>query len=330
MRGHSILLIDHPQPYGASQVAAGLYNTVTGQRAARTWQADLLTDTLLAFFAQPWAAPLRPYLHTQSVYRPFRTVAELNEWSAFAGDHPAVLQLHPPRWPGRIRNELGGMEVLRTGWLDVPALLPRLHALLAETGRFQRLDYLLPYTAIDPAAGSLRIGAEVLPYAAIIFAEGVGVLQNPWWPGHRQIQPLKGQLLSLRIADLDLPYTLVNKLYLAQRAPGQFYLGATYEPRYTTVAPTEAGAHELLEQLRARILLPPLPSLEPMAHLSGLRPTSPDRRPLLGRHPHLPFYFLNGLGTKGVLQAPWCAQQLWAHLAGAALPAAIDLFRFRA
>jgi hypothetical protein len=31
-----------------------------------------------------------------------------------------------------------------------------------------------------------------------------------------------------------------------------------------------------------------------------------------------------------VLQAPWCAQQLWAHLAGAALPAAIDLFRFRA
>jgi glycine/D-amino acid oxidase-like deaminating enzyme len=38
----------------------------------------------------------------------------------------------------------------------------------------------------------------------------------------------------------------------------------------------------------------------------GFRPTTPDRRPILGRHPALERVFtFNGMGTKGVSLAPY-------------------------
>ena len=43
-------------------------------------------------------------------------------------------------------------------------------------------------------------------------------------------------------------------------------------------------------------------------HLTGIRPTTKDRRPLLAVHPvHTNLYALNGLGTNGVLFGPWYA-----------------------
>ena len=43
----------------------------------------------------------------------------------------------------------------------------------------------------------------------------------------------------------------------------------------------------------------------------GIRPTSDDRRPILGEHPtHSNVYILNGLGTKGYSLAPYFAKQL--------------------
>jgi glycine/D-amino acid oxidase-like deaminating enzyme len=52
-------------------------------------------------------------------------------------------------------------------------------------------------------------------------------------------------------------------------------------------------------------------SLEVIAHDSGIRPASPDRRPMVGKHPafdHL--YIFNGLGAKGYMLAPSLAEML--------------------
>jgi glycine oxidase len=43
----------------------------------------------------------------------------------------------------------------------------------------------------------------------------------------------------------------------------------------------------------------------------GIRPTTPDRRPILGAHPeHQNVLIFNGLGTKGVSLAPYFSQVL--------------------
>jgi glycine/D-amino acid oxidase-like deaminating enzyme len=49
----------------------------------------------------------------------------------------------------------------------------------------------------------------------------------------------------------------------------------------------------------------------------GIRPTTPDRRPLLGSHPtYENRVILNGFGTKGVSLAPFFSGQLAAWLEG--------------
>lgn len=52
-----------------------------------------------------------------------------------------------------------------------------------------------------------------------------------------------------------------------------------------------------------------------MEQSAGIRPTVKDRRPLVGKHPkYKNLAILNGLGTRGVMIAPWAANQLFYHL----------------
>jgi glycine oxidase len=49
----------------------------------------------------------------------------------------------------------------------------------------------------------------------------------------------------------------------------------------------------------------------------GIRPTTPDRRPIIGAHPEFSkLLIFNGLGTKGYLMAPLLAKEFVAFLEG--------------
>ena len=62
---------------------------------------------------------------------------------------------------------------------------------------------------------------------------------------------------------------------------------------------------ELIEKIKKVIKVP----FEIIEHQAGIRPTVLDRRPLLGLHPkHKSLSVFNGLGTKGVMLAPYFAK----------------------
>ena len=85
-------------------------------------------------------------------------------------------------------------------------------------------------------------------------------------------------------------------------------MGATYDPEDLTDTITEGARTELLEKLRKMVRC----SFEIISHQAALRPTVADRRPLIGSHPLYPhLWVLNGLGTRGVLNAPFCAKILY-------------------
>ena len=51
---------------------------------------------------------------------------------------------------------------------------------------------------------------------------------------------------------------------------------------------------------------------EVVDHVAGIRPTVKDRRPLVGVHSiYSKLFVLNGLGTRGVMIAPYVAQALY-------------------
>jgi glycine oxidase len=64
-------------------------------------------------------------------------------------------------------------------------------------------------------------------------------------------------------------------------------------------------------------------------HLAGIRPTTKDRQPLVGKHWNLDnTYLLNGLGTRGVLFSAFLAKKLYNLIENQiALPKEIDVNR---
>ena len=66
-------------------------------------------------------------------------------------------------------------------------------------------------------------------------------------------------------------------------------------------ATTQKGFTELKSKLYELVCIP----YEIVNHTWGMRPTTHDRRPILGAHPdHESVIIFNGLGTKGVSLAP--------------------------
>jgi glycine oxidase len=92
--------------------------------------------------------------------------------------------------------------------------------------------------------------------------------------------------------------------FLMDLGEGKFRLGATYEWDVLDDIPTREGAGELRSRLEGMVDC----TYQVRGHEAGVRPSSVDRRPIMGSHPlHPRLLVFNGLGTKGVMLAPWFA-----------------------
>ena len=90
-------------------------------------------------------------------------------------------------------------------------------------------------------------------------------------------------------------------------APSEWRIGATYDHEDKGSGTTEKAKAELIEKTAELISFP----FNIVHQEYGFRPTTPDRRPILGRHPALDRVFaFNGMGTKGVSLAPYFSDVL--------------------
>jgi glycine/D-amino acid oxidase-like deaminating enzyme len=339
-RGLRVTLVDDAAQNRASRVAAGLYNLVTGKTPKRSWQADRLLTVLNAWIAaRPHA---RAHLHPMPIYRPFANATLANDWQArscepWYADHircqatpwqPLHLAAAPTR--GQLHNPLGGFTLLGAGWAAVGPLLDALqHGIVAQPlGQLLREN--LPYSALDAPGRVLHTRNGPLTYDALVFAEGPQAATtpgggNPHW--HQvPIRPLKGELLVVAAPDLRLDRVVVGPPYVVPLGADRYCVGSTYEHRFEHPAPTAAGAAQLRQQFER---LFPGVTYSVTDHQAGLRATTPDRRPLLGPLPTPGLWVFNGLGTKGVLLSPWCANVLADALTlGKDLPPEVDLRRY--
>jgi glycine/D-amino acid oxidase-like deaminating enzyme len=105
-----------------------------------------------------------------------------------------------------------------------------------------------------------------------------------------------------------------------------YKVGATYEWKDLSDATSEAGKLSLIQKL-SKITTRPY-KIE--AHEAGVRPSSIDRRPIIGKHPEHPqLYIFNGLGAKGVMLAPYFTENfVHCYLQKQTLPAEVDVKRF--
>jgi glycine/D-amino acid oxidase-like deaminating enzyme len=96
-------------------------------------------------------------------------------------------------------------------------------------------------------------------------------------------------------------------IYLVNLYDDVYKVGATYEWNDLTENTSEQGKTYLEEKLNDFLKVP----YEVLKHEANIRPTTKDRKAIIGEHPkHKNMFVLNGLGTKGVMHAPYLAKQL--------------------
>jgi hypothetical protein len=132
------------------------------------------------------------------------------------------------------------------------------------------------------------------------------------------IEPHKGQSLSLRMPK-DQPPILRRVLfaqdsYIVPKADGRIVIGATVEAGSFDGNVTPAGIMHILSY--ALELVPGLADLPLEETWAGLRPTTPDKGPILGRTPWKNLFLAGGYWRNGVLLAPKTGELIASLIAG--------------
>lgn len=289
----------------SSVVAAGLYNPVILKRFTLAWNADKQMPLVHPFYAS-LETKLGVKLDSRlRVLRRFASVEEQNNWF-LATDKKGLKQFLSTEIKANnkpaINAPFGYGEVLHTGRIDTASLLKSYTDYLIEKGQF--LNETFDYDVLEVQPGC--ISYKSIKAKKIVFCEGYGLKLNPFF-NYLPLNGTKGELLSIKAKDLKETNIIKSSVFIIPIGNDLYRVGATYKWQDKTNLPTEEAKLELLEKLETFLLCDY--SLED--HVAGVRPTVTDRRPLVGQHPKLEnVYVLNGLGSRGVMIAPYAARQL--------------------
>lgn len=302
-RKKRLCVFDLPGENRASAIAAGLFNPITGKTMVLTWKADQVFPLLHEWYRGVESILGEQFFFPQPVYRPFVSAGEQNEWmgksadSAF-GDYLQNVQTIPHN-PSQVINPFGGLLLRQCGYVNTTDFLNAVRALLISTGQYDSSRFNYESLAVEGDLLYKDLAAD-----KIIFCEGAHVKSNPffsWLP----IRPLGGEVLEIELN--EQPDFLYNRhVYVVPTSERRFKVGATYVNKDITGISAE-GRQELTERLDELLCLD-----YRIVHQDwGIRPVVRDRKPILGAHPnHANLVVLNGLGTKGVSLAPYCASRL--------------------
>ncbi len=324
--GSRFLVVDRQEPVTSSRIAAGLVTPITGQKMIKSWRFDELWTAAISFYDRVQSETKSQFFSRRSMVRLFANEAEASAFQRRrnAGEYLGIVS-EPLRHLNEtwFDNPMGAFEMSDGGQLEVSRYLDASRKTFEAENSFHSSD-------VD-VSRDLQINQDgvVVPTLGIraktlIFCQGVEAINNPWLC-HVQFKPAKGEILTLRIPGLAESRVLHQGVWLAPFGEELFKTGSTYDWKSLDAVPTEKGRNEIVSKLTSFLRLP----IEVVAHEAGIRPIHRNQYPILGRLPAEPrLACFNGLGSKGVLQAPFFANQMACMLIeGRQVDASVDLNR---
>lgn len=323
-KGFKVMVIDEPSLSASSRVAAGIWNPVVFKRLTKSWMVDEILPFMLEFYQAQEKKFGVQLLQHRNIIKLFSELQEVNLWSKRAThDMSAYLdkEILAEGLPAAVKLlDVGYAKVLRAGNLNLTLFLN------AVTNYLQSNDmYLIEkfdFSAFSPS----HLKYKNIEAKYVVFSEGHLISKNPLFK-YIPMKPAKGEVLTLQMDDLKLERDILNKnAFIMPLENNLFKVGATYNWNDLSDSPTEEGKQELLSKLNR------ITELEGniVRHEAGVRPSVIDRRPVLGSHPAFKsVYVFNGMGTKGVMLAPFFANHLIEHITlNKNLNKEVDITRF--
>ncbi|MEM7014726.1 MAG: FAD-dependent oxidoreductase, partial [Verrucomicrobiota bacterium] len=286
-REKSVVVLDLEEEVTSSKVAAGIVNRYTGPRLTESWRFDELWPAARSFYQNCERDFLRETFWRESPI--VRLFVDEEQAARCPDDQSGQIRI-----PG-FDCALGGFEA-PGAQLDVEGFLRKSRELFQSAGQFQNAE---------------KTSLAEFPARFTGYCQGYRAMQVPpfdWVP----LRAGKGEILDLEIPDLvEHRMIHLDKWVLPLRG-SKFRAGSTYAWDDLTNDPTETGRAEIEAGLCQLLVKPNYHITRARA---AIRPMGFRGWPRMGRHPQLPnAAYFNGLGSKGVLLAPFFAQQMLEHL----------------
>jgi glycine oxidase len=321
----SVLLIDQPELSSSSRIAAGIFTSFNFQRMAPFPEIERKLQIAYDFYRYAETVLGKPLMEVRALLRVPDHIEETEAWKLAVekfGNHFVETDFVPNPYPQIMDAPWGFGMVHHCGQVDVAQLLESVRGYLIERQLFakEKFEHAKLQLTENGIVYDNRISAK-----RIIFCEGYLTKYNPFF-SFVKIHPVKGQLLQGQIQGLNTDQILNGKVYLFQKKDQSFLVGATFENGDEDETVTAAGREQLMQQLNLFLKA----EMQLTGHYVGIRPCTLDHQPIIGMHPEFSqIGLLNGLASKGVLHAPWLAEQLIDHIEnGLAIPKLMSINRF--
>ena len=312
-RGVAIEIIDDGHRSSSSILAAGMWNPISFRKLILSWEADKFIPVMEEVYPRLEKLLGASFYHKMPLARLFGDHGSANDWDhrsthsevapyLSAHQHPDIpVYFHQPHGHGLVND---------CGWLDMKVFLSAARTFFEKNGVLRNENF------------SRR--PEDDPETGFVYCTGWRAMHEAFFE-RVTITPHKGEVLTVRTTStLTCMVNFGN--FIVPTGNNLYRLGATHELDPKDIAPSAAGLAELSNSLKSVLKS----EFEVVAHQAGFRPTTHDRKPVLGTHPEKPnVSIFNGLGARGVLQAPRMAQELIAHLLeGAPIRKEVSILRF--
>lgn len=303
-RGKRLLLIDTNEEKTSSKVAAGIFNPITGRKMVKTWLADQLFPFLKQFYSEMEIELQSQFFHPTNMYFPFLTQEKQNDWLLLQDDERYRGYIksfyEDGLYPDRVIESHGGMEITKSGYLNIPKMLSELRKYLTENATIiekeaVKRDFIFENNKVQWGGYEAN---------QLILCDGVWGLSKEFCPW-LDFRPVKGEVLTITFEEARFDHVVNrNGWVLPMYNRAQYKFGATYNNREVNTEPSEEGRKQLIERLENLVNTP----YKIEEHKAGIRPATYDRRPFVGFHPENTLIAVfNGLGAKGVSLAPFLA-----------------------
>lgn len=300
------ILVLNDNSQNSTTIAGGLYNPVVLKRFTKIWEAEAQLKIAIPFYKKLETLLQEEFLYEIPLLRKLNSIEEQNNWFT-ASDKPTLTTYLDPNLETLqneyVSNNYKFGKVNQTGFLDTKKLKESYTKYLISKNSY--LEETFDYSKL--VIKENHIEYNTIKAKQIVFAEGFGVQNNPYF-NNLPLDGTKGELFIIKADNLNLKDIINSSIWILPIGNDLYKVGATYNWADKTTNQTEEGKNELLTNLKNLISC----EFEIIEHLAGIRPTVKDRRPLLGRHQeHKNLYVLNGMGTRGVLFAPYLSDKLF-------------------
>ncbi len=306
--GLNFRIMASPEKSRASMVAAGMFNPLVFKRMTKSWIADELLPVMEKRYRRLEEKLNETFFFKKDILKPL-SEQEMLLWKERSLDPAFAKYIRSVETESRfsmLKNAAGYGVVTQSGHIQIQVFLDASEKLFRNENKL--IDATISFDKFNPDNPIFQFGKY--KFENIVFCEGYHLTQNPFL-NFIPLKPVKGELIQIYAPELKEEFILNKKVFVLPVGKHRFKVGSTYEWKDLTEHPTQSGKNSIINRLEELISV----NYKIEDHWAGIRPAVIDRRPVLGFHPiYNSISVFNGLGTKGVMLAPYFAREMFRTL----------------